>query len=113
MKISGNRGCKKCDGDQLNVVTDPVIVSVAERNLEKFHVLPLFYDAAKAGAEEVSIETMFLGLKRAHDYSGIGQVSNALTKLWNSDTPDWDAAAWLCYYNNLVRKLPLDTATYH
>lgn len=45
---------------------------------------------------------MFNGLKRAHEYSGIGQISNALTKLWNRDNPDWDAAAWLCYYNNLV-----------
>ena len=45
---------------------------------------------------------MFRGLKRAHDFSGIGMVSNSLTKVWNRDDPDWEAAAWLCYYNNLV-----------
>lgn len=45
---------------------------------------------------------MYRGLKRAHDFSGIGMVSNSLTKVWNRDVPDREAAAWLCYYNNLV-----------
>lgn len=90
------------DGDQLNVVVDPIIVNVAERNIEKHNVVPLFYDANKAAAETLSRETMFGGLKRAHEYSGIGQVSNALTKLWNRDEPDRFAAAMLCYYNNQV-----------
>lgn len=90
------------DGDQLNVVVEPVIVEAAERNIQKYHVVPLFYDANKAKDELLSPETMFHGLKRAHDYSGIGQVSNSLTKLWNKENPDWDAAAWLCYYNNQV-----------
>ena len=90
------------DGDQLNVVVEPLLVKIAERNIAKFDVVPLFYDANKAPSECLSRDTMFNGLKRAHDYSGIGQISNALTKLWNRDDPDWDAAAWLCYYNNLV-----------
>ena len=91
-----------CDGDQLNVVVDPTIVSVAERNLREFDVIPLFYDATKAGPEIINNDTMYHGLKRAHDYSNIGQISNALTKLWNKPDPDWDAAAWLCYFNNLM-----------
>jgi len=90
------------DGDQLNVVVDPIIVAAAERNIEKYQVIPLFYDANKAAAELISRESMFHGLKRAHDFSGIGMVSNALTKVWNRDHPDREAAAWLCYYNNLV-----------
>ena len=90
------------DGDQLNVVVDPLIVRVAERNIDRYKVIPLFYDANKASAEQLSYRTMFNGLKRAHDYSGIGQVSNALTKLWNRDVPDREAAAWLCFYNNQV-----------
>lgn len=90
------------DGDQLNVIVDPLIVEIAERNLKKYDVVPLFYDANKASAELLSRETMFKGLKRAHEYSGIGQVSNALTKLWNRDEPDRFAAAMLCYYNNQV-----------
>lgn len=90
------------DGDQLNVVVDPILLKVAKRNLEKYHVLPLYYDMSKAPAETLSQETMFRGLKRAHDYSGIGAVSNNLTKLWNRDEPDREAAEWLCMYNNFV-----------
>lgn len=41
-------------------------------------------------------------MKRAHEFSGIGQVSNSLTKLWNRPNPDREVAAWLCYYNNQV-----------
>lgn len=83
-------------------MVEPVIVEAAKRNIEKYDVVPLFYAANKAGAEQVTPETMFRGLRRAHDFSGIGLVSNALTKVWNRDEPDWEAAALLCYYNNLV-----------
>lgn len=89
------------DGDQLNVIVDPTIVSVAERNIKKYDVVPLFYDANKAAAEMVSKETIFNGLKRAHQYSNIGEISNMLTRLWNRDKPDRTAAALLTYVNNL------------
>ena len=95
------------DGDQLNVITDPVIITVAERNLKEFDVVPLFYDANKAPAEILTRESLFNGLKRAHNFSSgaitsIGEISNMLTKLWNKDHPDREAAALLCYKNNLV-----------
>ena len=89
-----------CDGDQLNVVVDPTIVKVAERNIEKYDVIPLFYDAAKAPPEEISKEAQFKGLKRAHQYSNIGEISNMLTRLWNRDNPDRSAAAMLTALNN-------------
>lgn len=102
------------DGDQLNVVADPLLISVAERNIEKYDVVPLLYEMGKAGSKPVSKDEFFNGLKRAHDFSGIGQVSNALTKLWNKDEPDREAAALLCFYNNLVidKQLSLHTVTY-
>lgn len=90
------------DGDQLNVVTEKSIISAAKRNREEMNIVPLFYDANKAPPEIISWETMFIGLKRAHDYSGIGQVSNAITKLWNKAKPDADAAKLLTMYNNYV-----------
>ena len=90
------------DGDQLNVIVDPLIVEVAERNIKKYDVIPLFYDANKAAPEVISREGQFHGLKRAHDCSGIGEISNMLTRLWNRDKPDRLAAAWLTYYNNQV-----------
>lgn len=64
--------------------------------------MPLFYDLGKASAEPLSYEALLDGLKRAHEFSGIGQVSNSLTKLWNRPNPDREVAAWLCYYNNQV-----------
>ena len=93
------------DGDQLNVVGNKIIVDVAKRNLENDHIVPLFYDANKAAPEQLSRETLFNGLKRAHDFSGIGIVSNSLTRLWAKEKPDLDAAAWLTYFNNLVNKI--------
>ena len=96
-----------CDGDQLNVVVDPLFVSIAERNIQKYNVIPLFYDANKAAPEIVSQESLYNGLKRAHDYSSggitsIGEISNMLTRLWNRDKPDRVAAAWLTMFNNLA-----------
>ncbi len=105
------------DGDQLNVVVDPLFVSIAERNIKEFDVIPLFYDANKAPSEIISRETQFGGLKRAHDYSSggitsIGEISNMLTRLWNKPNPDRTAAAWLTMFNNLVNEnLPLSMAT--
>ena len=90
------------DGDQLNVVVDETIIEVAERNLKEFDVIPLFYDANKAAPELISKEAQFHGLKRAHEYSNIGEISNMLTRLWNRNNPDRIAAALLCYKNNLI-----------
>lgn len=56
----------------------------------------------KAGSQPVTNEEFYNGLKRAHDYSGIGQISNSLTKLWNRDNPDYIAAGLLCFVNNLT-----------
>ena len=95
------------DGDQLNVVVDPLFVEIAERNIKKFDVVPLFYDAEKAPSDIISKESMFMALKRAHDYSAgeitsIGEISNMLTRLWNRDDPDRDMANLLCMFNNWV-----------
>lgn len=89
------------DGDQLNVVVDSTIVTVAERNIAEFDIVPLFYDANFAPSEMISKEAQFHGLKRAHEYSNIGEISNMLTRLWNRDNPDRLAAALLTYLNNL------------
>ena len=83
-------------------MTESSILSAAKRNRDEMKVVPLFYDANKAPPEIITRESLFEGLKRAHDYSGIGQVSNSLTKLWNKPNPDIDAAKMLCMYNNYV-----------
>lgn len=90
------------DGDMLNCVLNKIIIAAAKRNQKNLNIVPLFYDAYKADKEQVSFEAMFNGLKRAHEYSGIGQVSNNLTKLWNKKDPDVFSAACLCRFNNAV-----------
>ena len=95
------------DGDQLNVVAEPLFVEIAERNIKKYDVVPLFYDANKADPEIVNYYTMYNALKRAHNFSAgeitsIGEISNMLTRLWNKDNPDRDVANLLCMFNNLV-----------
>ena len=89
------------DGDQLNVIVDPLLVDIAERNVKEFDIVPLFYDAEKANAEPITNESLFNGLKRAHEYSNIGEISNMLTRVWNKDNPDRIVAALLTYLNNL------------
>ena len=91
-----------CDGDQLNVVSDKYIVEWASREIRQFDVVPLFYDAQKAPKEMLTQEAFFHGLERAHEFSFIGMVSNALSRLWNRPNPDMTAAKFLCYYNNQV-----------
>ena len=61
----------------------------------------MFYDANKAAPEMISKEAQFHGLKRAHMFSNIGEISNMLTRLWNRNNPDRTAAALLTYLNNL------------
>ena len=90
------------DGDQLNIVVDPLVVRIAERNLEKYETIPLFYDAGKAPAELLSNEAMVHGLIRAHKCSNIGEISNMLTRLWNRDEPDQYAAALITRKNNAI-----------
>ena len=63
--------------------------------------MPLFYDAEKAKAEPITNESLFNGLKRAHEYSNIGEISNMLTRVWNKDKPDRVVAALLTYLNNM------------
>ena len=89
------------DGDQLNVIVDPLFVKIAERNVMKYDIVPLFYDAEKASAEPITFQSLFNGLKRAHEYSDIGEISNMLTRLWNKENPDLVSAALLTYLNNL------------
>ena len=92
------------DGDHLNMVTQKEIIQAAEREIAEHDIVPLFYDAQKAPKEFLSYHTLFNGVWRAHENSGIGQVSNLLSQIWNK--PDnghrQTAAAFLTAYNNWV-----------
>lgn len=88
------------DGDMLNVVTEPCIINAAKRKAAQIDFAPLFYDANKAPAKEVNRHNLYESIWLAHEYSGIGVYSNMITKLWNKDEPDHEAAAMICAQNN-------------
>ncbi len=70
--------------------------------IARLDIVPLAYAAFKADPEQVNSATIYNGFKRAHEYSGIGEISNMLTRLWNRDKPDLESAANLTFYNNQV-----------
>lgn len=91
------------DGDMINMLDDDDVYAAAEATIKQYDIVPLYYEGLKAKPEQLSPEAFAHGLKRAHDFSGIGEISNSLTKLWNKDsTPDIVAASWICAKNNYV-----------
>jgi arsenate reductase-like glutaredoxin family protein len=88
------------DGDKALVCGDQTIVGVAKRNMQG--IVPLFYNMAKAGAEPISSQTIYIGLKTAYSGGNIGMISNDITKIWNSNDINLDVIKYLCCLNNFV-----------
>lgn len=74
------------DGDKSLVVADKTIIDVAKRNIEKFDVVPLYYDMKKAEAVHLDSDSIYNGLNAAFVGGNIGIYSNNISKIWNSDT---------------------------
>lgn len=91
-----------CDGDHLNVIVEKWFIDAVKRNAEKMNIVPLFYDPNPSPKNPVNKESLYRAVLLAHENSGIGAVSNMLTRLWNKDDPDTEAAAILTAYNNAV-----------
>ena len=89
-----------CDGDKSLVCADPLLVTIAERNMQG--VVPLYYEMAKAGAVIVTPDEIFRGLKAAWTGGNIGVISNDISKIWNSETPDLGLVGILTMENNFV-----------
>ena len=70
------------DGDKSLIVADKTIIEAAKRN--SADVVPLYYEMAKAGAKEVNNENIYEGLRLAYTGGNIGEISNAISKIWNS-----------------------------
>ena len=90
-----------CDGDKSLVVADELFVSIAERNMHG--IVPLYYEMAKAGQMHIDNMKIYDGLQAAYSGGNIGEISNTITKIWNSGemTQDkLDVIKWLCFENN-------------
>jgi hypothetical protein len=87
------------DGDKSLVIQDEILVSVAERNMQG--IVPLYYEMAKAPAEQINSEDIYKSLVSAYK-ANIGEISNNITKIWNSDNVNLDVIKWLCMENNFT-----------
>lgn len=88
------------DGDKALVCSDPTLIRVAERNMED--IVPLQYEMAKAEAEQINNQSIYNGLKAAYSGGNIGEISNNITKIWNSGNINYEVIKLLCMENNFV-----------
>lgn len=87
------------DGDKILAIQDDLFVSIAERNMKG--ILPLFYEMGSAKAERITNSKIFDSLLLAFK-ANIGEVSNNITKVLNSDNIDLRVVKWLTAENNYI-----------
>lgn len=86
------------DGDHICLVHDKAFLNVLDR--KKY---PLFYDMTKAKPAQISNDVIMMCLISSFHNENIGFVSNAITKIFNSEgDPDTNLVRVLCAYNNFV-----------
>lgn len=89
------------DGDRSLVVADETIIAAAERNGRG--VVPMYYEMKKAAAQQITSENIYQSMIRAYTGGNIGQISNDITKIWNTDQEfSYEAIQMLCMENNFV-----------
>lgn len=70
------------DGDKSLVVADKTIIDVAERNIEKYDIVPLYYEMKKAIPSVLNNENIYNSLILAFTSAPIGVFSNNISKIW-------------------------------
>ena len=100
------------DGDKSLVLSDRTIIDVAERNIKKFDIVPLYYNMAKAKPTQLNNQSIYDGLNAAFTGGNIGIYSNSISKIWNNDVFIYgtlaeqkhaiDCIKRLCCQNNFV-----------
>jgi len=89
------------DGDKSLVVSDQTLVSAAKRNTEC--IVPLYYEMLKSGPQQITSENIYRSMTWAYTSCNIGQISNDITKIWNSNKGvDLDVIKLLCLFNNYI-----------
>lgn len=100
------------DGDKSLVLADETIVEIAERNIARYDIVPLYYNMKKAEPVQLDSASIYDGLHAAFTGGNIGQYSNNISKIWNSETfvsgseddkrRAIDVIKLLCMENNFV-----------
>lgn len=65
-------------------------------------IVPLYYEMKKADPMIVDNAKIFDGLNAAYKGGRIGEISNLITKIWNSDDINYDVIKLLVMQNNFV-----------
>lgn len=73
------------DGDKSLVVADNDYISIADRNMKLYNTVPLYYDMKKAEPVELNSNNIWQGLNAAFSGGNIGDYSNNISKIWNSE----------------------------
>lgn len=91
------------DGDDALIVRDKLFVSRAERQMK--NTVPLEYILATSKKSKITNENIVESLKAAYS-KNIGEISNLITKIWNSGKrlkkEDIDLIKLLCMENNAI-----------
>lgn len=90
------------DGDDSLIVSDPLLISIAEEHIKG--IVPLDYELASAKEELINNDNIYKSLIAAYS-KNIGTCSNNITKIWNGDKIDegaLDVIRWLCMENNQI-----------
>lgn len=87
------------DGDKALIIADELIVNIAKRNME--NIVPLYYEMSVAQKQEINSRNIYEALTLAYGIN-IGEYSNNITKIWNSDNINLDVIKWLCMENNFT-----------
>ena len=91
------------DGDTILISNNKILIRSAERNMQGR--VPLYYIMKKAKVEIVTPDSLWRGLTLAFTGGNIGEISNSITKIWNSGeiTPEKEKyVKYLCMLTNFT-----------
>lgn len=89
------------DGDHMFVISDSAFLDCLGEQKE-----PLYYQMGSAPKSQITRTEEYQCLERSFDNENIGNVSNAITKIFNEENPDIKLIRILCAYNNYVIDFP-------
>lgn len=90
------------DGDEVDIVSNPLFIDIAKRQIKELDVVPLEYELKTGEALPITPQNTYKALEAAFS-KNIGDVSNAITRLYNKDEiskEDIENIKKLCYLNN-------------
>lgn len=91
-----------CDGDEMLITSSQELISLIDRDRPT-----LYYDMEKADAEQITDEVLYECLVSSFDNSIIGNISNAIIKLYSADgEPNYELIRILTAYNNYMIDYP-------